>query len=66
MSDLKMNAVGRPYSANYDPNYKVRTKLTKIERLYKPMGPGVYVDDRAATDNKQQPQPAPSAKRGIP
>jgi hypothetical protein len=59
MSDLKMNAVGRPYSANYDPNYKVRTKLTKIERLYKPMGPGVYVDE-------QQPQPAPSAKRGIP
>jgi hypothetical protein len=26
MSDLKMNAVGKPYSANYDPRYRLKYK----------------------------------------
>ena len=31
-----LNAVGKPYSASYDPNYRIRTPLTSIARLSKP------------------------------
>ena len=30
---LGLNAVGEPYSPNYDPAYKLRTPLTSIRRL---------------------------------
>ena len=29
-----LNAVGKPYGAKYDPNWKRKTPLTKINRLY--------------------------------
>lgn len=32
-----LNAIGKPYGANYDPNYKVKMSLTSIARLLKPM-----------------------------
>lgn len=32
-----LNAVGRPFGALYDPNYKIKTPLTKINRLLAPM-----------------------------
>jgi hypothetical protein len=31
-----LNAVGKPYSPSYDPNYRVRMALTPISRLSKP------------------------------
>ena len=36
---LSLNAIGKPYGANYDPNYRVKTPLTNIKRLYAPMKP---------------------------
>jgi hypothetical protein len=30
-----LNAVGKPFSPQYDPNYKIRTPLTSISRLYR-------------------------------
>ena len=35
---LGLNAVGKPYGANFDPSYKLRTPLTSIKRLYAPYG----------------------------
>jgi hypothetical protein len=35
---LGLNAIGKPYNANYDPRYKLRTPLTSIRRLYAPYG----------------------------
>jgi len=32
-----LNAIGKPYGANFDPNWKRRNALTTIARLYKPM-----------------------------
>jgi hypothetical protein len=32
-----LNAIGKPYSEQYDPNYKRRTPLTSIARLSAPM-----------------------------
>jgi hypothetical protein len=34
---LGLNAVGKPYGANYDPNYRMRIPRTTVARLYKPM-----------------------------
>jgi len=33
----KLNAIGKPYSASYDPNYKIRHKVPSPARLCKPM-----------------------------
>ena len=33
----RLNALGKPLSPSYDPNYKVRTPLTSIGRLRAPM-----------------------------
>jgi hypothetical protein len=35
---LGLNAVGKPYNANFDHGYKLRTPLTSIKRLYAPYG----------------------------
>jgi hypothetical protein len=32
-----LNAIGKPYSPQYDPNWKRRTPLTSITRLRAPM-----------------------------
>jgi hypothetical protein len=32
-----LNAIGKPYGANYDPNYRMRTPRTRIARLLAPM-----------------------------
>ena len=32
----QFNALGLPRSANYDPNYKIKHKVTSIKRLYAP------------------------------
>jgi CHAT domain-containing protein len=32
-----VNAVGKPYGANFDPNYRMRTPRTSIARLLAPM-----------------------------
>ncbi|HMF27529.1 MAG TPA: hypothetical protein VKE42_02090, partial [Candidatus Cybelea sp.] len=37
----RLNAVGKPYGANYDSNYKMRHKPTSIKRLYAPYGQGM-------------------------
>lgn len=31
-----LNAVGKPFGANYDPKYKIKTPKTSIKRLYGP------------------------------
>jgi len=33
-----LNAVGKPFSPQYDPNYRRRTPLTSINRLLVPYG----------------------------
>lgn len=33
----RLNAVGKPFGANYDPKYKIKTPKTSIKRLYGPM-----------------------------
>ena len=38
---LGLNAVGKPYSEQYDPNWKRKHPLTSINRLYAPMPPDV-------------------------
>jgi hypothetical protein len=38
---IGLNAVGKPYGANFDPSYKLRTPLTSIKRLYAPFGNGI-------------------------
>jgi hypothetical protein len=32
-----LNAIGKPFGANYDPNYKMKHRLPPISRLCKPM-----------------------------
>ena len=34
-----LNAVGKPYSPQYDPNYRMRRARTNIARLHAPYGP---------------------------
>jgi hypothetical protein len=42
----KLNAVGKPYSEQYDPKYRIKTPLTPIERLRKSwIFPPPYVGD---------------------
>ena len=36
---LGLNAIGKAYGASFDPNYRVKTSLTSIKRLYAPMKP---------------------------
>jgi hypothetical protein len=33
-----LNALGKPISPQFDPNYRMRTPLTSISRLYAPSG----------------------------
>jgi hypothetical protein len=37
----RLNALGKPLSPSYDPNYKIKTPLSSINRLRKPMSPSV-------------------------
>jgi FtsZ-binding cell division protein ZapB len=37
----RLNALGKPLSPSYDPNYKIKTPLSSINRLRRPMPPGV-------------------------
>jgi hypothetical protein len=62
---LRLNAVGKPYSANYSPSRKLRfAGGTKISRLHEPYGVSMrFVDDQSTTSKRrrrsEQPQPAP-------
>jgi len=60
---LGLNAVGRPYGENYDPNYKMRHKPS-YGHLRQPYGPSMrFVGDPPKTDERRrrrrQPQLAP-------
>jgi hypothetical protein len=55
---VKLNAIGKPYGS-YDPNYKLRTSLTKIGRLRKPYGPGFGATDDGRRRRGRRPKPAP-------
>ena len=59
---MKLNAIGKPYGS-YDPNYRLRTSLTKIGRLRKPYGSGFgLVDDdqhQGKRRRRQRLKPAP-------
>jgi hypothetical protein len=35
---LGLNAVGKPYGANFDPRYRMKYKPASLARLYKPYG----------------------------
>jgi hypothetical protein len=37
---LGLNAVGKPFSPSYDPNYRIKHKTTTAH-LFKPYGPGI-------------------------
>jgi hypothetical protein len=60
-----LNAVGKPYSSNYNPNRKLRfAGGTKISRLHEPYGASMrFVGDQSITSKRrrrsEQPQPAP-------
>jgi hypothetical protein len=41
----RLNALGKPLSPSYDPNYKIRTPLSSINRLRKPMRPQHSADE---------------------
>jgi hypothetical protein len=43
--DTRLNAVGKPYGANYDPDYKVRHKVPPLRRLSKPQTGIRFVGD---------------------
>jgi hypothetical protein len=46
-SDGKLNAIGRPYSPSFNPNYRMQYQRDVIEELCKPMPVGtVYVKPR--------------------
>jgi hypothetical protein len=65
---LGLNAVGKLYGANYDPNYKMNFGYTKIGRLYAPYGSSMrFVGDQSTTDKRRRrgrrPQPAPLLDR---
>jgi hypothetical protein len=55
---MKLNAIGKPYGS-YDPNYKLRTSLTKIRRLRKPYGPGFGGADDGKRRRRRRLKPAP-------
>jgi hypothetical protein len=55
-----LNAVGKPYSPQFDPKYKLRTSLTKIGRLRKPYGPRFgRADDDQGKRRRRKVAPAP-------
>jgi len=54
---MPTNAVGKPRSTSFVPNYKVRTVLTKIGRLRKPYGPGFGQEHHGR--RHRRPRPAP-------
>jgi hypothetical protein len=66
---LGLNAVGKPYSPSYDPNYKMNFGRTKITRLYAPYGPGMFADDQSTADEKRKrrqfPRPVPLLTQGF-
>jgi len=35
-----LNAVGKPFSPSYDPNYRIKHKVSTAH-LFKPYGPGI-------------------------
>jgi hypothetical protein len=61
---LGLNAVGRPFSENFDPSYKLQHK-TSYGHLRLPYGPTMKFigDDPEATESRRQhyrrPKPAP-------
>jgi hypothetical protein len=66
MTAPNLNAVGKPFGANYNSNYKIRKgALTSIKRLYAPYGPGMFERDQSAIDGgrrrkrRRKPRPAP-------
>lgn len=40
MTAPRLNAIGRPYSPQFDPNYRMKYKGASIARLLKPMPSG--------------------------
>ena len=53
-----LNAIGKPYNANYNSNYKIRKGvLTSIKRLYAPYGPGMFAGDQADEGRKRRRRP---------
>jgi hypothetical protein len=62
---LGLNAVGKPYGANYDPHYKLRGVYGKPAGLYAPYGPSMrFVGDPPKVDKehwrrRKLPPPAP-------
>ena len=59
----KLNAIGKPYGASYDPNYRVKTLLTNIKRLYAPMKPAPPSSPCETLLEKGWLQATPKAKR---
>src|SRR5262249_59103612 len=60
---LGLNAIGKPYGASYDPNYRVKTLLTNIKRLYAPMKPAPPSSPCETLLEKGWLQATPKAKR---
>jgi hypothetical protein len=57
---LGLNAIGKPYSESFDPNYRLRFRGTKINRLRKPYGPGMWSpDDQHKRKRRRKPRPTP-------
>jgi hypothetical protein len=59
-----LNAVGKPFGANYDPHYKLSFGGTKPGRLYAPYRRGMkFVGDPPKTESgrsrRRRPPPAP-------
>jgi hypothetical protein len=51
----RLNAIGKPYSEQYDPNYRIKTPLTSINRLRKPWSvPPPYAGDTSDGRFKQR------------
>lgn len=40
-NDYEVNAIGKPYGATFNPDYKQRASPTKISRLRRPCGPSM-------------------------
>src|SRR5262249_20213759 len=53
---MKLNAVGKPYSASYDPNYKLRGARTSIAHLYFPYSRMKFVGEELREHHRQQPK----------
>jgi hypothetical protein len=71
VAEPRLNAIGKPLSPLFDPNYRIKTPLTSINRLFKSQSGFPWVGETEPTakmliDGKIKPVVAPVTKARVP